>query len=104
MEAHICVVQTAASLIEKGFKVFVVLDATASRTLKSEPACIVRLNAQRGRGRHHRDGRVRMAQHDWHPAFKKLLPLTNRPHHLAILFLTAIIWSHHVREEQREHP
>lgn len=45
MEAHICVVQTAASMIEEGFEVFVVSDATASRTLESEEACIARLNA-----------------------------------------------------------
>ena len=45
MEAHICVVQTAASLLEEGFEVFVVSDATASRTLESEQACINRLNA-----------------------------------------------------------
>lgn len=45
MEAHICVVQTAASLIEEGYEVFVVSDATASRTLESEAACIARLNA-----------------------------------------------------------
>jgi len=45
MEAHICVVQTAASLIEAGYEVFVVSDATASRTLESEAACIARLNA-----------------------------------------------------------
>lgn len=45
MEAHICVVQTAASMIEDGFEVFVVSDATASRTLESEKACIARLSA-----------------------------------------------------------
>ncbi|APX90308.1 hydrolase [Brevirhabdus pacifica] len=45
MEAHICVVQTAASLMEDGFEVFVVSDATASRTLESETACIERLSA-----------------------------------------------------------
>ena len=45
MEAHICVVQTAASMIEEGFEVFVVSDATASRTMESEAACIARLNA-----------------------------------------------------------
>lgn len=45
MEAHICVVQTAASMIEEGFEVFVVSDATASRTLESERACIARLSA-----------------------------------------------------------
>ncbi len=45
MEAHICVVQTAASLVEEGFDVFVVSDATASRTIESEQACLARLNA-----------------------------------------------------------
>jgi len=45
MEAHICVVQTAASLVEEGYEVFVVSDATASRTLESENACLARMNA-----------------------------------------------------------
>lgn len=45
MEAHICVVQTAASLVEAGYEVFDVSDATASRTLDSEAACLTRLNA-----------------------------------------------------------
>ena len=45
MEAHICVVQTAASLVEEGYEVFVVSDATASRTIESETACIARLSA-----------------------------------------------------------
>ena len=45
MEAHICVVQTAASLVEEGYEVFVVSDATASRTLESEKACLERLSA-----------------------------------------------------------
>lgn len=45
MEAHICVVQTAASLVEEGFDVFVVSDATASRTIESEQACLARLGA-----------------------------------------------------------
>lgn len=45
MEAHICVVQTAASMLEEGIEVFVVSDATASRTLDSEEACIRRLLA-----------------------------------------------------------
>ena len=45
MEAHICVMQTAASLIEAGYQVFVVSDATASRSLESEAACIARLTA-----------------------------------------------------------
>lgn len=45
MEAHICVVQTAGSLVEEGFEVFVVSDATASRTVESEAACLARLSA-----------------------------------------------------------
>ncbi len=45
MEAHICVVQTAASLVEEGYEVFVVSDATASRTTESESACLARLSA-----------------------------------------------------------
>lgn len=45
MEAHICVVQTASSLVEEGFAVFVVSDATASRTIESEAACLARLGA-----------------------------------------------------------
>lgn len=45
MEAHICVMQTAASLVEEGYEVFVVSDATASRTLESETACLARLSA-----------------------------------------------------------
>lgn len=45
MEAHICVVQTAASLLEAGYEVFVTSDATASRTAESEKACLDRLSA-----------------------------------------------------------
>lgn len=45
MEAHICVVQTAASMMEAGYEVFVVSDATASRSLQSEAACVARLSA-----------------------------------------------------------
>ena len=45
MEAHICVVQTAASLMEQGYEVFVTSDATASRTADSEAACVARLSA-----------------------------------------------------------
>ena len=45
MEAHICVMQTASSMVEEGFEVFVVSDATASRTIESELACLARLSA-----------------------------------------------------------
>ncbi|MEM1391169.1 MAG: hydrolase [Pseudomonadota bacterium] len=73
MEAHICVVQTAVGLIEAGYEVFVVSDATASRSLESEQACIARLNA-------HGAGIVttEMAIFEWlgragTPSFKKML-------------------------------
>ncbi len=73
MEAHVCVVQTAASMIEQGYEVFVVSDATASRTLESEQACIARLNA-------HGAGIVttEMVIFEWlgragTPAFRKML-------------------------------
>ncbi len=74
MEAHICVMQTAASLIEDGYEVFVVADATASRTLESERACITRLSAM-GIG----IVTTEMAVFEWlgkagTPAFKSLLP------------------------------
>ena len=45
MEAHICVMQTAISLMDQGHEVFVVTDATSSRTLESEKACLDRLQA-----------------------------------------------------------
>jgi nicotinamidase-related amidase len=45
MEAHICVVQTAASLADAGYEVFVVSDAIASRTSENKNACLTRLNA-----------------------------------------------------------
>ena len=75
MEAHICVVQTAASLMEAGIEVFVVSDATASRTLESEEACKTRLSAL-GAGL----VTTEMVLFEWlgqagTPAFKKLLPL-----------------------------
>ncbi len=75
MEAHICVVQTAASLLEEGYEVFVVSDATASRTLESEKACIERLGAS-GVG----IVTTEMVVFEWlgqagTPEFKRLLPL-----------------------------
>lgn len=75
MEAHICVVQTAASLLEAGIQVFVVSDASASRTLDSERACIDRLSAG-GAG----IVTTEMVVFEWlgragTPAFKELLPL-----------------------------
>ena len=75
MEAHICVMQTAASLMEEDYEVFVVSDATASRTAESERACIDRLGAL-GAG----IVTTEMAIYEWlgqagTPAFKRLLPL-----------------------------
>ncbi len=74
MEAHICVVQTAASMMEDGFEVFVVSDATASRSLESEQACVARLSAF-GAG----IVTTEMVVFEWlgragTPAFKKMLP------------------------------
>lgn len=75
MEAHICVVQTAASLVEQGFEVFVVSDATASRTIESEQACLRRLSASEVN-----IVTTEMVIFEWlgkagTPAFKSLLPL-----------------------------
>lgn len=75
MEAHICVMQTAASLMEDGVEVFVVSDATASRTLESEQACLARLGAC-GAG----IVTTEMVVFEWlgkagTPAFKKVLNL-----------------------------
>lgn len=75
MEAHICVMQTAASLMEEGVEVFVVSDATASRTMESEHACIERLGAL-GAG----IVTTEMAVYEWlgkagTEAFRRMLPL-----------------------------
>jgi nicotinamidase-related amidase len=75
MEAHICVMQTAATLMEEGFEVFVVTDATSSRTLESEKACLDRLSSG-GAG----IVTTEMVVFEWlgeagTPAFKELLPL-----------------------------
>jgi nicotinamidase-related amidase len=75
MEAHICVVQTAASLMQAGHEVFVVSDATAARSLESEQACLRRLGAL-GAG----IVTTEMAVFEWlgragTPAFRRILPL-----------------------------
>lgn len=75
MEAHICVMQTAASLMEENYQVFVVSDATASRTMESERACIERLGSL-GAG----IVATEMAVYEWlgragTPAFKRILQL-----------------------------
>jgi hypothetical protein len=61
--------------MEEGYQVFVVSDATASRTAESERACIDRLGAL-GAG----IVTTEMAVYEWlgqagTPAFKRLLPL-----------------------------
>ena len=75
MEAHICGVQTTASLLDLGYEVFVVSDATTSRTLDSERASLARLTAA---------GvsivTTEMVIFEWlgqagTPAFKEILPL-----------------------------
>lgn len=75
MEAHICVMQTAVGLMEAGHEVFVVTDATSSRTLESERACLDRLQAC-GAG----IVTTEMVVFEWlgqagTPAFRALLPL-----------------------------
>ena len=75
MEAHVCVLQTAASLIEDDYEVFVVSDATASRNAESEDACKIRLNAS---GAHLVT--TEMVVFEWlgkagTPGFKTLIPL-----------------------------
>ena len=75
MEAHICVMQTAAQLMEQGIQVFVVTDATSSRTLESEKACLDRLQAI-GAG----IVTTEMVVFEWlakagTPAFRDILPL-----------------------------
>ena len=75
MEAHICVMQTAANLMDDGYEVFVVTDATSSRTLESEKACLDSLGSC-GAG----IVTTEMVVFEWlgkagTDAFKKLLPL-----------------------------
>ncbi|MEO0762289.1 MAG: hydrolase [Pseudomonadota bacterium] len=75
MEAHICVLQTAVAMMRAGIEVYVVTDATSSRTLESEKACLDRLQAA-GAG----IVTTEMAVFEWlgqagTPAFKALLPL-----------------------------
>jgi nicotinamidase-related amidase len=75
MEAHICVMQTAVSLMDQDYEVFVVTDATSSRTLESEKACLDRLQAS-GAG----IVTTEMVVFEWlgqagTQAFKALLPL-----------------------------
>ncbi|MEL6197123.1 MAG: isochorismatase family protein, partial [Pseudomonadota bacterium] len=75
MEAHICVMQTAMALMQAEYEVFVVTDATSSRTLESEKACLDRLQAN-GAG----IVTTEMVVFEWlgqagTPAFKALLPL-----------------------------
>jgi len=48
IEAHICVLQTAVELLEKGVEVFVVADATASRTAENHAAGLERIRDEGG--------------------------------------------------------
>lgn len=45
MEAHVCVLQTAFGLLEAGFEVFLVADATSSRTRDNRELAIQRMRA-----------------------------------------------------------
>lgn len=75
MEAHICVLQTGVQLMDEGYEIFVVTDATSSRTLESEQACLDRLQSC-GAG----IVTTEMVVFEWlgqagTDAFKELLPL-----------------------------
>ncbi|MEO1721640.1 MAG: hydrolase [Pseudomonadota bacterium] len=75
MEAHICVLQTAVALMQVGYEVYVVTDATSSRSLESEKACLDRLQSL-GAG----IVTSEMVVFEWlgqagTPAFRTLLPL-----------------------------
>ncbi|MEG3617572.1 hydrolase [Magnetovibrio sp. PR-2] len=48
IEAHICVLQTALNLLEAGYEVFVVEDATASRTPENHRAGLERIRQHGG--------------------------------------------------------
>jgi len=74
-EAHVCVLQTALGLIERGRRVFVVSDATGSRRPESKAAALARME---------RNGvevvTTEMVVFEWlksaeHPAFKAALSL-----------------------------
>ncbi|MFK7859542.1 MAG: hydrolase [Granulosicoccus sp.] len=78
MEAHVCVLQTAESLLESGFDVFVVSDAIASRTPGNEVASVTRLDSAGAR-----IVTSEMVVFEWlgkagTPVFKKLLPLIKK--------------------------
>lgn len=45
IEAHVCVLQTAEQLVEAGCDVFVVADATSSRTIANHRAALERMRA-----------------------------------------------------------
>lgn len=48
IEAHVCVLQTALDLLARGIQVFVVADATASRTPENLDAALERIRAAGG--------------------------------------------------------
>ena len=45
MESHVCVLQTALGLLEAGFEVFLIADASSSRTAANRSAAVERLRA-----------------------------------------------------------
>lgn len=74
-ESHVCVAQTAASLIELGYDVFFVADATTSRSPDSKSIALMRLSAAGAQ-----IVNTEMVVFEWldkadTPAFKSLLPL-----------------------------
>ena len=47
IEEHICVLQTAVELKEKGFDVFIVTDASGSRSAENEAVAVIRFQQER---------------------------------------------------------
>jgi nicotinamidase-related amidase len=74
-EAHVCILQTALGLTERGRKTFVVSDAVGSRRAENKEAALMRLS-------HHgiEIGSVEMVLFEWletadHPCFREVAAL-----------------------------
>jgi len=75
IEAHICVYQTAAELLQLGYEVHLVSDAVSSRTLENKQVGIERLRAQGGGDYEHGDDIVRASPHSRSVTFPRNQPI-----------------------------
>ncbi|WP_322028996.1 isochorismatase family protein [Paraburkholderia sp. J76] len=74
-EAHVCVLQTAAGLLRRGFSVTLVIDAMGSRKIADKEVAITRLNKAGAEV-----ATVEMVAFEWlrssqHPKFREVLQL-----------------------------